>query len=160
MQDKNEYHLWKPTEKCLKWPICTRLFVVFAFCVAASKVSTFGIFMVHIFPHSDWVLRDSCHLFVLCWNVQIRVRIRKTPNTETFHAVCVLTCASVHYSVPAYTVTTLTVMLTFLLSSYQLVATDNGRPTQSWGFFFHYKITHFKRSVGIARSLKQVPFFS
>ena len=35
----------------------------------AWKVPVFGVFLVHIFPHSDWI------------------RIRKTPNTGTFHAV-------------------------------------------------------------------------
>ena len=35
----------------------------------AWKVSVFGVFMVRIFPHSDWI------------------RTRKTLNTDTFHAV-------------------------------------------------------------------------
>ena len=39
-----------------------------------------------------------------------KIRIRKTSNTETFHAVCVSTCASVHYSIPVYTLTTLKVI--------------------------------------------------
>ena len=39
-----------------------------------------------------------------------KIQIRKTPNTETFHAVCVLTCASVYCSIPIYTVTTLEVI--------------------------------------------------
>ena len=53
---------------------------------------------------------DSCHLSVFCRNDQISVQIRKTPNKDTFRAVCVLTFASVHYSMPVYTVTTLKVM--------------------------------------------------
>ena len=110
VQDKNEYDLWKPTEKCLKWPICTHIFVVIALCTTAWKVLIFGVFLVHILPHSDWVLRDSCHLSVFFRNDQIRVRIRKTPNADTFRAVCVLTFASVHYSMPVYTVTTLKVI--------------------------------------------------
>ena len=110
VQDKNEYDLWKPTENCLKWPICTRIFVVIAFYFTAWKVSVFGVFLIHIFPHSDWVLRHSFHLSVFCRNDQIRAQIRKTPNTDTFPAVCVLTFASVHYSIPVYTVTTLKVM--------------------------------------------------
>ena len=110
--DKNEYDLWKPTEKCLKWSICTRIFVVVAFSTTAWKVSKLGVFLVHIFLHLDWVLRDSCYLSVFCRNDQVRVRIRKTPNMDTFRAVCVLTFASVHFSVklPVYTVTTLKVM--------------------------------------------------
>ena len=35
-------------------------------------MSIFGVFLVRIFPHSDWI------------------RTRKTPNTDTFHAVLVL----------------------------------------------------------------------
>ena len=35
----------------------------------AKKVYIFGVFLVRIFPHSDWI------------------RTRKTPNTDTFHAV-------------------------------------------------------------------------
>ena len=108
--DKNEYDLWKPTEKCLKWSICTWIFVVVAFSTTAWKVSKLGVFLVHIFLHLDWVLRDSCYLSVFCRNDQVRVRIRKTPNMDTFRAVCVLTFASVHYSMPVYTVTTLKVM--------------------------------------------------
>ena len=110
--DKNEYDLWKPTEKCLKWSICTWIFVVVAFSTTAWKVSKLGVFLVHIFLHLDWVLRDSCYLSVFCRNDQIRVRIRKTPNMDTFRAVCVLTFASVHFSVklPVYTLTTLKVM--------------------------------------------------
>ena len=110
--DKNEYDLWKPTEKCLKWSICTWIFVVVAFSTTAWKVSKLGVFLVHIFLHLYWVLRDSCYLSVFCRNDQVRVRIRKTPNMDTFRAVCVLTFASVHFSVklPVYTVTTLKVM--------------------------------------------------
>ena len=110
--DKNEYDLWKPTEKCLKWSICTWIFVVVAFSTTAWKVSKLGVFLVHIFLHLDWVLRDSCYLSVFCRNDQVRVRIRKTPNMDTFRAVCVLTFASVHFSVKltVYTVTTLKVM--------------------------------------------------
>ena len=110
--DKNEYDLWKPTEKCLKWSICTWIFVVVAFSTTAWKVWKLGVFLVHIFLHLDWVLRDSCYLSVFCRNDQVRVRIRKTPNMDTFRAVCVLTFASVHFSVKltVYTVTTLKVM--------------------------------------------------
>ena len=83
--DKNEYDLWKPTEKCLKWSICTWIFVVIAFSTTAWKVSKLGVFLVHIFLHLDWVLRDSCYLSVFCRNDQIRIRIRKTPKWEYGH---------------------------------------------------------------------------
>ena len=59
MQDKNEYDLWKPAKKCLKWPICTRSFVVIVFRVTVWKVSVFPVFLVCIFPHFDWILWDS-----------------------------------------------------------------------------------------------------
>ena len=39
-----------------------------------------------------------------------KIRIKKTPNTDTFHAVYVSICASVYYSIPAYTVTTLKII--------------------------------------------------
>ena len=39
----------------------------------AWKVSVFGVFLVCIFPHSDWI------------------RTRKTLNTDTFHAVAMIT---------------------------------------------------------------------
>ena len=48
----------------------------------------------------------SLHILSKCRKIQIR----KTPNTETFHAVCVLTCASVCCSILIYTVTTLEVI--------------------------------------------------
>ena len=41
--------------------------------VTAWKVSTFAVFLVRIFPHSDWIRK---------------IRTRRTPNTDTFHAVC------------------------------------------------------------------------
>ena len=50
------------------------LFFLFIFCRfdslgTAWKVSVFGNFLVHIFPHSDWI------------------RVRKTPTTDAFHDV-------------------------------------------------------------------------
>ena len=38
--------------------------------VTARIVSLFGVFLVRIYLHSDWI------------------RTRKTPNTDTFHTVC------------------------------------------------------------------------
>ena len=89
--------------------ICTRIFVVVVFCVTAWKVSVFGAFLVLIFPHSDWIRRDSSHLSIFSW-ITGKIRIRKIPNTETFQAVCVSTFASVCYSILVYTVTTLNVI--------------------------------------------------
>ena len=43
--------------------------------------SVFGVFLVHIFPHLDWIRRDTKDLSK-CG----KVRTRKTPNTDTFHA--------------------------------------------------------------------------
>ena len=34
----------------------------------AWKVSAFGIILVHIFPHSDWIGRDTLYLSVFCPN--------------------------------------------------------------------------------------------
>ena len=40
----------------------------------------FGIFMVRIFPHLDWIWRDTEYL----WG---KIGTKKTPNMDTFHAV-------------------------------------------------------------------------
>ena len=45
-----------------------------------ARVSVFWVFLVRIFPHSDWIRRDAkseCG----------KIRTRKTPNMDTFHAV-------------------------------------------------------------------------
>ena len=34
----------------------------------AWKVSVFGVFLVHIFPHLDWIARDAEYLFVFSLN--------------------------------------------------------------------------------------------
>ena len=46
-----------------------------------KKVSVFGVILVRIFQHSDWIRRDSqseCG----------KMRTRITPNMDTFHTVC------------------------------------------------------------------------
>ena len=43
----------------------------------ALKVSVFGVFLIRIFPHSDWIWRDTDGKI---WN-------RKTLNTDIVHAV-------------------------------------------------------------------------
>ena len=67
-KDINEYDSWKPTEKCLKWPICKWIFVVIIFRVTPWKVSVFGVFLVRIFPHLNWIGRDSSYLSVFSLN--------------------------------------------------------------------------------------------
>ena len=50
----------------------------------AWKVSVFGVIQVRSFPHSDWLRRDiSLHIQSECGKIRIRI----TPNTNTFYAV-------------------------------------------------------------------------
>ena len=57
------------------------------------KVSLLGVFLVRTFPHADWTRRDrsiSLYLSNKQTNKQPKcgkIRTRKTPNTDTFHAV-------------------------------------------------------------------------
>ena len=51
----------------------------------ARKVSIFGAFLVRIFPHSDWIRRDTKYLSV--FSPKAEIRNKKNPNTDTFHAV-------------------------------------------------------------------------
>ena len=63
------------------------------------KVSIFGVFLVRIFPHLDWIRRDTSYLPALSPNAgkilrSLRIqsecgkmRTRKYPTTDTFHAV-------------------------------------------------------------------------
>ena len=44
-------------------------------------MSVFGVFLVRIFPHLDWIRRDT-----KCG----KIRTRKTPNTGTFHVVSLI----------------------------------------------------------------------
>ena len=48
-------------------------------------MSIFGVFLVCIFPHSDWLPRDTPYLHIQ--STCGKIRTRKTPNTDTFHAV-------------------------------------------------------------------------
>ena len=52
------------------------------------KVSVFEVFLVCIFPHADWIRRDTGYLRIV--SECRKIRTRKTPNTDTFHAVLVL----------------------------------------------------------------------
>ena len=56
------------------------------------KVSVFGVFLVSIFPHLDWIRRDTEYLTVFSLSHRIqsecgKIWTRKTPNTDTFDAV-------------------------------------------------------------------------
>ena len=50
------------------------------------KVSVFGVILVRIFPHSDWIWRDDPYLSIFSPNAG-KKRTRITPNTSTFYAV-------------------------------------------------------------------------
>ena len=53
------------------------------FCTfTAGKVYIFGVFLVRIFPHSDWIRRDT-------QSERGKIRTRKSSNTDTFHAVTI-----------------------------------------------------------------------
>ena len=52
----------------------------------AWKVYVFGVFLVRIFPYSDWIQRDTPHLSPFSRNAG-KIRTRKNPNTDTFHEV-------------------------------------------------------------------------
>ena len=59
----------------------------------ACKLYVFGVILVHIFPHSDWIRRDTEYLSVFSpISVRIqsycgKIRTRRTPNTDTFYPV-------------------------------------------------------------------------
>ena len=66
----------------------------------ARKVPVFGVFLVRIFPHLDWIWRDILYLsrYSVSLHVQSewgKIRNRKTPNIDTFHAVLPLN--TTHY---------------------------------------------------------------
>ena len=50
------------------------------------EVSKYGVFLVRIFPHSDWIRRDTEYLSVFSPNAG-KYRPEKTPYLDTFHAV-------------------------------------------------------------------------
>ena len=57
-------------------------------------MSVFVDFLVHIFPHSDWIRRDTEYLNAKRYRVSLHIqskcgrkRTRITPNTDTFLAV-------------------------------------------------------------------------
>ena len=80
------------------------------YCVSCHCVKDVGIrsFYGPYFP-AFGRNKEKSYLFVFS-RIVSKIRIRKTPNTNTFHVVCVSTYASVHYSIPIYIVTTLKVI--------------------------------------------------
>ena len=53
-------------------------------------MSVFGVRLVRIFPHSDWILCISPYWDFVSFRIQSecgKMRTRITPNTDTFHAV-------------------------------------------------------------------------
>ena len=49
----------------------------------AWKESIFGVILVHISPHSDWIRRDTLRIRSEYGKMQTRI----TPNTDSFHTV-------------------------------------------------------------------------
>ena len=55
--------------------------------ITVWKVSVFGVFLVRIFQHLDWI---SVFRYSISLHIQSecgKIRTRKIPNTDTFHAV-------------------------------------------------------------------------
>ena len=80
---------WKKPKMIWKITFVVTLYISDFFNTArdtAWKVSVFGVILVHIFSHWDWIRRDTdaeCR-----YSVQTRkMRTRITPNTDTFYAV-------------------------------------------------------------------------
>ena len=49
------------------------------------KVSAFGVFLVRIFPHPDWIRRDGS---ISPYSARMKkIQTWRTPNTDTFHVV-------------------------------------------------------------------------
>ena len=49
-------------------------------------MSIFGVTLVRVFPHSDWIRRDTSYLSVFSANAG-KYGPEKTPYSETFHSV-------------------------------------------------------------------------
>ena len=54
--------------------------------ITAWKVSKYGVFLVRIFPHSDWIGRDTKHLSVFSPNAG-KYGPEKTSYLDIFHTV-------------------------------------------------------------------------
>ena len=55
----------------------------------AWKVSKYGVFLVRIFPHSDWIRRDTSYCSVFSPNTG-KYGPEKTPYLDPFHAVMIV----------------------------------------------------------------------
>ena len=53
----------------------------------AWKVFVFGVILVRIFPHLDWIRRDSSYFSEFSENARNSWTYRKKPQTSTFNAV-------------------------------------------------------------------------
>ena len=60
-------------------------------------MSVFGVFLVRIFPHSNWIRRDwnrtgngEILRYLRMQTECVKIRTRKTPGMDNFHAVIVL----------------------------------------------------------------------
>ena len=76
------------------------------YCVSCDSLKCVGIWNFS----GPYFLGLSREKYFATFRVQSKcekIRIRKTPHIDTFHAVCVSTSASVPYSIPVYIVTTL-----------------------------------------------------
>ena len=71
------------TVKLIKINVALKLVInYFFFVITAWKVSVIGVILVRIFPHSDWIRRDTPYLRIQ--SVCGKMRTRITPNTNTF----------------------------------------------------------------------------
>ena len=78
-----------PSVSCLFF-LCW-FFMLSFILIQCVKSVRFWVTLVRIFPHSDWIRRDTKHLSVFTPNVKkcVKKRTRITPNTDTF---CAVTC--------------------------------------------------------------------
>ena len=53
--------------------------------IHCAKASVFGVFLVRIFSHSDWIRRDPEYLCIQ--SECMKIQARKSLNTDTFHVV-------------------------------------------------------------------------
>ena len=63
--------------------ILTKKFHLTCLIGTAEKVSVFRVILVRIFPHSDWIRRDTLRIQSECGKIQTII----IPNTDTFYAV-------------------------------------------------------------------------
>ena len=77
--DQKKLHIFTLFTQRYRGQFCGFLCVHFAFFImlnTAWKVPVVKVILAHIFPHSDWIRRDTRKIWT-----------RKTPITDTFHAV-------------------------------------------------------------------------